>query len=551
MDEPRMVALVQQYGAERILVNSAADWGVSRSAQGAEDARRDARGRHRRRDASRRSSGSNPVAFFAQSGRLDRRSSAPVAVDQRELHEGNSVLRGQAPRVDQTRRDARTLVLNVVGLTPDARRRAHAAPRGARARGRAAAARARSCPAVTCTVQSTFTTGLLPREHGCVANGWYFRDIAEVALWRQSNAARRRARRSGTPRSAATPSFTCAKLFWWFNMYSTADFAVTPRPMYPADGRKLPDIHTHPAALRDELQARARHVPAVQLLGPARRTSRASAVDRALRAIDVWQRAEADAAPSSTCRTSTTTCSASARTARASPATLRAIDAAVRRADRAARRRTARASSCCRSTASRAVDGADPRSTACCATRGPARGARRAGPRAARRGRVRGVRRRRSPARARLRQRPRARSPRSRQLLARSRRRRAACSTRTASARTASTTRARASSSPIARARPLVHATTTGSTTTRAPDFARTVDIHRKPGYDPVELFVDPGARRAAGRTVGVEARAPQARLPHAARRHPARHVARQGLARPPAGSRTPTGRCSRRASRH
>ena len=26
----------------------------------------------------------------------------------------------------------------------------------------------------------------------------------------------------------------------------------------------------------------------------------------------------------------------------------------------------------------------------------------------------------------------------------------------------------------------------------RAPDFARTVDIHRKPGYDPVELFVDP-----------------------------------------------------------
>src|SRR4029450_12941086 len=26
----------------------------------------------------------------------------------------------------------------------------------------------------------------------------------------------------------------------------------------------------------------------------------------------------------------------------------------------------------------------------------------------------------------------------------------------------------------------------------RAPDFARTVDIHRKPGYDPVELFLDP-----------------------------------------------------------
>jgi predicted AlkP superfamily pyrophosphatase or phosphodiesterase len=29
----------------------------------------------------------------------------------------------------------------------------------------------------------------------------------------------------------------------------------------------------------------------------------------------------------------------------------------------------------------------------------------------------------------------------------------------------------------------------------KAPDFARTVDIHRKPGYDPVELFVDPQLR--------------------------------------------------------
>jgi predicted AlkP superfamily pyrophosphatase or phosphodiesterase len=29
----------------------------------------------------------------------------------------------------------------------------------------------------------------------------------------------------------------------------------------------------------------------------------------------------------------------------------------------------------------------------------------------------------------------------------------------------------------------------------RAPDYARTVDIHRKPGYDPVELFIDPAIR--------------------------------------------------------
>ena len=65
----------------------------------------------------------------------------------------------------------------------------------------------------------------------------------------------------------------------------------------------------------------------------------------------------------------------------------------------------------------------------------------------------------------------------------------------------------------------------------RAPDFARTVDIHRKPGYDPVELLLDPAIRYAAadGR---LEAREEEARLPIAAGRDPARRVAREGIAR-------------------
>lgn len=141
-------------------------------------------------------------------------------------------------------------------------------------------------PAVTCSVQSTFTTGLLPSEHGCVGNGWFFRDIAEVSLWRQSNhlvagekiweAARRR-----------DASVTCAKLFWWFNMYATADFAVTPRPMYPADGRKLPDLHTHPPALRDVLQQRLGQFPLFDFWGP--RAGIASSKWIAASAIDVWR----------------------------------------------------------------------------------------------------------------------------------------------------------------------------------------------------------------------------------------------------------------------
>lgn len=100
MDEPRMVELVKQYGAERILVNSAADWGVS-------DPLKVPKTREAMRAAGiadatlARIFWDNPVAFFAQSGRLDVAELAtPLAVDQSQLHEGNSVLRGQAPRVD-------------------------------------------------------------------------------------------------------------------------------------------------------------------------------------------------------------------------------------------------------------------------------------------------------------------------------------------------------------------------------------------------------------------------------------------------------------------
>ena len=122
-------------------------------------------------------------------------------------------------------------------------------------------------PAVTCTVQSTFTTGLLPRDHGCVANGWYFRDLSEVLLWRQSNGlvAGEKVWEAAARRD---PAFTCAQLFWWYNMYSTATYAVTPRPMYPADGRKLPDIYTEPPELRQELQARLGTFPLFSFWGP-------------------------------------------------------------------------------------------------------------------------------------------------------------------------------------------------------------------------------------------------------------------------------------------
>jgi predicted AlkP superfamily pyrophosphatase or phosphodiesterase len=122
-------------------------------------------------------------------------------------------------------------------------------------------------PAVTCSAQSTLLTGTLPREHGIVANGWYFRDLAEVWLWRQSNRLVHGERLYDTARRH-DPSYTVAKMFWWYNMYANVDWSMTPRPSYPADGRKVFDSYSQPAALRDELQARLGVFPLQRFWGP-------------------------------------------------------------------------------------------------------------------------------------------------------------------------------------------------------------------------------------------------------------------------------------------
>ena len=122
-------------------------------------------------------------------------------------------------------------------------------------------------PAVTCTVQSTLVTGLMPRGHGAVANGWYFRELCEIWLWRQSNRliAGEKIWEAGRKRD---PAFTCAKMFWWYNMYSSADWSATPRPMYPADGRKIPDHYAHPHPLHGELDAKLGTFPLFKFWGP-------------------------------------------------------------------------------------------------------------------------------------------------------------------------------------------------------------------------------------------------------------------------------------------
>jgi predicted AlkP superfamily pyrophosphatase or phosphodiesterase len=161
----------------------------------------------------------------------------------------------------------KTVVINVVGLTPDLLGQPTSLRlRSFAERGKLATIAA-VIPAVTCTAQATYLTGALPQEHGIVANGWYFRDECEIKFWRQSNKLVQRPKVWEEVR-AADPSFTCANLFWWYNMYSSVDYAVTPRPMYPADGRKIPDIYTQPAELRPALQSKLGRFPLFEYWGP-------------------------------------------------------------------------------------------------------------------------------------------------------------------------------------------------------------------------------------------------------------------------------------------
>ncbi|MFB9470029.1 alkaline phosphatase family protein [Nonomuraea salmonea] len=174
------------------------------------------------------------------------------------------------------------LVLDVVGLTP--RLLAHMPRLRAVGERGFQAGLGTVLPAVTCSVQSTFLTGLPPSGHGIVGNGWYFRDLGEVLLWRQHNAlvegeklwqAARRER----------PGYTVANVCWWYAMGADVDWTVTPRPIYRADGRKDPDCYTDPPGLHDELTAELGTFPLFTYWGPGAGIASSRWIARATRHV--------------------------------------------------------------------------------------------------------------------------------------------------------------------------------------------------------------------------------------------------------------------------
>ena len=161
-------------------------------------------------------------------------------------------------------------------------------------------------PAVTCSVQSTFLTGRMPAEHGIVGNGWYFRELGEVHLWRQHNGL--------VQGDKLWDGLKVANLCWWYAMGASTELLVTPRPVYHADGRKSPDCYTRPPSLHDDLTGRLGPFPLFHFWGPT--------ASHHVDALDPPSRPSGSCVPnartsrSSTCRTSTTSCSGMARSPR-------------------------------------------------------------------------------------------------------------------------------------------------------------------------------------------------------------------------------------------
>ncbi|GAA2453898.1 alkaline phosphatase family protein [Actinomadura vinacea] len=157
------------------------------------------------------------------------------------------------------------VVLDVVGLTP--RLLPHMPNLSKLAADGFQAELGTVLPAVTCSVQSTLLTGELPSGHGVVGNGWYFRDLGEVLLWRQHNALVG-GEKVWQALKREHPGYTVANVCWWYAMGADVDWTVTPRPIYYADGRKEPDCYAWPPPLHDRLTARLGDFPLFTYWGP-------------------------------------------------------------------------------------------------------------------------------------------------------------------------------------------------------------------------------------------------------------------------------------------
>jgi hypothetical protein len=124
-----------------------------------------------------------------------------------------------------------------------------------------------SFPAVTCPVQANMTTGHRPREHGVVANGFYWRDQRRVEMWTAWNDCILKPQIWDMLHDRDR-SITSAVWFALHSKGSGADYICTPAPVHNADGSESPWCFTRPDTLYDELQGKFGHFPLHHFWGP-------------------------------------------------------------------------------------------------------------------------------------------------------------------------------------------------------------------------------------------------------------------------------------------
>ncbi len=161
-------------------------------------------------------------------------------------------------------KQSRTLVVNCAALSPELIADASLTPNLAALAGRGGLRRLQpTFPAVTCSVQASMLTGRPPAEHGIVGNGFYLRDLAEVRMWEQPayllDAPYAWTQLQNRP--------TVAMLFWQNSMFAPVDIMLTPKPMHAESGLIL-DCYGRPASLYADLKARLGEFPLQHYWGP-------------------------------------------------------------------------------------------------------------------------------------------------------------------------------------------------------------------------------------------------------------------------------------------
>ncbi|MEW4562165.1 nucleotide pyrophosphatase/phosphodiesterase family protein [Bremerella sp. JC770] len=124
-----------------------------------------------------------------------------------------------------------------------------------------------SFPAVTLCVETNIMTGMLPVDHGVVANGWYDRDKGEVELWTMGNEAIDRPQIWDTLKQHDS-SLTSAVWFPMLSKRCSADYVCMPAPVHNPDGSESLWCYTRPTEYYGQLLEEHGHFPLKFFWGP-------------------------------------------------------------------------------------------------------------------------------------------------------------------------------------------------------------------------------------------------------------------------------------------